>query len=105
MCKLINSKDKLITFVGKYFDVVDKMASICTFIKEQIYNVMQSDGNSFFEDVVLDSLNMVYSDEDSIYYQPYEIEFFCVLIMTIWHIKSDWRIYILHIAYLKKNCA
>ena len=27
---------------------------------------MQSDGNSFFGDVVLDRFNMVYSDEDSI---------------------------------------
>ena len=27
---------------------------------------MQSDGNSFYGDVVLDSFNMVYSDEDSI---------------------------------------
>ena len=31
-----------------------------------IYSVMQSDGNSFFGDVVLDSFSMVYSDEDSI---------------------------------------
>ena len=45
----------------------------CIYIKEiQIgisyalsYNVMQYDGNSFYGDVVLDSYNMVYSDEDS----------------------------------------
>ena len=30
------------------------------------YSVMQSDGNSFGGDVVLDSFNMVYSNEDSI---------------------------------------
>ena len=31
-----------------------------------IYSVMQSDGNSFDGDVVLDSFNMVYSDKDGI---------------------------------------
>ena len=31
-----------------------------------MYSVMQSDGNSFCGDVVLNSFNMVYSDEDSI---------------------------------------
>ena len=31
-----------------------------------MYSVMQSDGNSFCGDVVLDSYNMVYSDEDII---------------------------------------
>ena len=30
------------------------------------YSVMQSDGNNFGADVVLDSFNMVCSDEDSI---------------------------------------
>ena len=30
------------------------------------YSVMQSDGNSLCGDVVLESFNMVYSDEDSI---------------------------------------
>ena len=33
---------------------------------ERRYSVMQSDGNSLCEDVVLESLNMVNSDEDSI---------------------------------------
>ena len=33
---------------------------------------MQSDGNSFCGDIVLDSFNMVYSDENSIYDQKYE---------------------------------
>ena len=32
---------------------------------------MQSDGNSFCEEVVLDSFNMAYRDEDSILYQKY----------------------------------
>ena len=35
-------------------------------LKLILYSVMQSDGNSFCEDVVLDSFNMVYSGEDSI---------------------------------------
>ena len=34
--------------------------------KADTYSVMQSDGNSFCGDVVLDSFNMVNSDEDSI---------------------------------------
>ena len=37
---------------------------------------MQSDGNSFWGDVVLDSFNMVNSDEDSILEQKYEKRFF-----------------------------
>jgi len=32
---------------------------------------MQSDGNSFYGDVVLDSFNMVYIDEDSILDERY----------------------------------
>ena len=43
---------------------------ISTVIEENVYlkknSVMQSDGNSFCGDVVLDSFNMVYSGEDSI---------------------------------------
>ena len=34
--------------------------------------MMQSDGNSFYGDVVLDGFNMVYSDEDSIKDRKYE---------------------------------
>ena len=37
----------------------------------KIYSVMQSDGNSFYEDVVLDSFNNVSRDEDNISYQIY----------------------------------
>ena len=33
---------------------------------------MISDGDSFYGDVVLDSFNMVYSDEDSIQDQKYK---------------------------------
>ena len=41
-------------------------------ISNKNYNVLQSDGNSFCGDVVLDSFNMVCSDEDSIYDLKYE---------------------------------
>ena len=36
------------------------------------YSVMQSDGNRFCEDVVLDSVNMAYGHEDSVLDQKYE---------------------------------
>ena len=53
---------------------------------------MQSDGNSFSWDVVLDSFNMVYSDEDSILEQTYEKRIFRIYIIKILNFKSDWRI-------------
>ena len=37
-----------------------------------MYSVMKSDGNSFCGDVVLDSFNTAYRDEDSILDQKYE---------------------------------
>ena len=40
---------------------------------------MQPDGNSFCGDIVLDSLNMVYRDKDSILDQKYEKQFFTEL--------------------------
>ena len=40
------------------------------------YSVVQSDGNSFWGDVVFDSLNMAYRDEDSISDQKYEQQIF-----------------------------
>ena len=40
---------------------------------------MQSDGNSFIGDVVLDSFNMSNRDEDSILDQKYEKQIFCAL--------------------------
>ena len=40
------------------------------------YSVMQSDGNSFCGDVVLDTFNMVYSNEDSIFDKKYEKRIF-----------------------------
>ena len=41
-----------------------------------MYSVMQSDGNSFCGDVVLDSFNMEYSDEDSILDKKYVKQIF-----------------------------
>ena len=40
---------------------------------------MQSDGNSFFGDVVLSSFNISYMDEDSILDLKYEKQIFCAL--------------------------
>ena len=37
---------------------------------------MQSDGNSLWGDVVLDSFNKAYRDEDSILYQIYQKQIF-----------------------------
>ena len=36
------------------------------YVLKSLYSVMQSDGNSHSGDVILDSINMVYRDEDSI---------------------------------------
>ena len=42
----------------------------------RMYSVMQSDGNSFCGDVVLDSFSMVYSDENNIKDHKYKKRFF-----------------------------
>ena len=39
-----------------------------------LYSVMQSDGNRFCGDVVLDSFSMSYRDQDSILDQKYEMQ-------------------------------
>ena len=41
-----------------------------------LHSVMQSDGNSFYGDVVFDSFNKVSRDDDSILYQKYEKQLF-----------------------------
>ena len=41
-------------------------------VGDRRYSVMQSDGNSFCGDVVLDGFNMTYRDEGSILEQKYE---------------------------------
>ena len=53
---------------------------------------MQSDGNSFYGDVVLDSFNMVYSNENRIEDHKYESESSGVFITKILDFMSDWRI-------------
>ena len=50
---------------------------------------MQSDVNSLCGDVVLDSFNMVYRDEDSIYDQNKNSESFGVITMNILDFKID----------------
>ena len=40
---------------------------------------MQSDGNSFIGNVVLESFNIPYRDEESIFDQKYEKQIFCAL--------------------------
>ena len=53
------------------------MYGICSTIlragsHSKVYSVMQSDGNGFCGDVVLDGFNMYYRDEDSILEQSYQ---------------------------------
>ena len=77
-----------------------------------LYTVPQSDGNSFCEYVVLDSVNMAYKDEDRILYQmpDYSIvrkcmkkKYFQISIMKNFNNKSEWRNYIFkEIITLKK---
>ena len=50
-----------------------------TFIICTLYSVMQSDGNSFCRDVVLDSFNMANMDEDSILDQSMKSKHFKML--------------------------
>ena len=51
---------------------------------------MQSDGNSFCGDVVLYSINMAYSNKDSILNQKYEKELFWNLYYGDFNFKGDW---------------
>ena len=51
------------------------------------YTVMQSDRSSISGDVVLDSLNMVYRDEDSNLDQTCEKQIFCTLYYTYKDLK------------------
>ena len=44
---------------------------------------MQSDGNSLWEDVFLDSFNMTYTDEDSILDQKHVNKIFGIIIRKI----------------------
>ena len=59
---------------------------------------MQSDRNSFWGNVVLDSFNMAYRDESSILNHNYEKQIFWDLIMNILNFQV-----IEENTYLKKN--
>ena len=52
------------------------------------YSVMQSDGESFCGDIVLDSFNILYSDEDSIRTNNMNSESAGIFIMKILNFKS-----------------
>ena len=47
------------------------------------YSVMQSDGNSFCKDLILDSFNNAFWDEDNILDQIYESKYVQIFIMMI----------------------
>ena len=54
------------------------------FLDNDIYSVMQSDKNRFCGDVVLDSFNIAYKDEDNILDQIYKKQIgskFCIMIL------------------------
>ena len=46
-----------------FLSVVDRLAQV-PWSDQQSYNVMQSVGNSFCGDIVSDSSNIIYSEED-----------------------------------------
>ena len=50
---------------------------------------MQSDGNSFYEDVVSDSFHKTSPDEDNILEQIYRSKYVWIVIMKILNFKSD----------------
>ena len=54
-----------------------------------MYGVMQSDGNSFCEDVVLDSFNKASRNEDNILDQVYKSKYAWIFIMMILIRKFD----------------
>ena len=56
-----------------------------------MYSVMQSDGNSFCGDVVLDSFNMLNMDEDSILDQSMKSKHFRLFITEILNFISDFK--------------
>ena len=52
---------------------------------------MQSEGNRFGGDVVLDRVNMAYRDIDSILDQKYKRRHFFIIAIKILSLKSIWR--------------
>ena len=64
MCEKVSSG-------GRHKRLHATAATVCS-VLWFMYSVMQSDGNSFCGDVVLDSFNIEHSDEDSILDKKYE---------------------------------
>ena len=59
------------------------------FDRHDKYSLMQSDGNSFCGDVVLDSFNKAYRDKDTILDQKYEKRIFFYLYYEDFIFKVD----------------
>ena len=86
----------VVIFLGKYFKkpVKDSENSHRQLKHNMLilwYSVMQSEGNSFCGDVVLDGFNVSYRDDDSILAQKYESKYLEIFIMKILYLKSYWR--------------
>ena len=56
---------------------------------QDTYSVMQSNGNSFYGNVVSDSFHNASSDEDKILKQIYGSKYIRIVIMKILNFKSD----------------
>ena len=56
---------------------------------DRLYSVMQSDGNRFCGDVVLDSFDMAYGHKDSILDQKYESNYLGIVIIKILNTRSN----------------
>ena len=68
---------------------IPNTAELSNLYRFRIYSVVQSDGNSFCGDVVLDSFNMAYRDKNSILDQNMKSKYFGIFIMKILNFKSD----------------
>ena len=53
-----------------------------------LYSVIQSDGNSFWCDVVLENFKKTSQDEDNIFYQIYESKYVRIIIMMIFILNA-----------------
>ena len=73
------------------------------FCRIKAYSVMQSDGNSFGGDVVLDSFNKTFRDEDNILDQIYKSEYVRIIIMMILILYKMIRKCIITLQYHKKK--
>ena len=57
--------------------IVRSYHTLSKLANDTLYSVMHPDGNSFIGEVVLDSFNMSYRDEDSISDQKYRKQIVC----------------------------